>query len=775
MTAPALNPPIVSPLIVGRSPQLAVLEKFLQQVMNGSGHVLLISAEAGIGKSRLTAEAKSWAAEHGLTILQGTCFAADQALPYAPLLELLSSFVSAHKVRPGDLAAAFADPAARAVVRLLPELAAWIPEGDRAGEAATDQEQDRRLLFQALLSFFATVAASHALLVVLEDLHWSDDASLEFVHQLARRVATQPICLLLTYRGDESHGALDGLLAALDRERLAAEMPLQRLSLADVDAMVRAIFQLDRPVRGDFLDSLYTLTEGNPFFVEEVLRSLIASGDIFFSDGTWDRKPLGQLRVPRTVEDAVRRRLAALPAAARAVLEVAAVAGRRFDFELLQTLTERTESELVESMKELIAAGLVVEETADQFAFKHPLTRQAVHDGLLARERRTLHRRIADALEQRSEAHTIADEHVTPLAYHFFEAGVWTKALEYGRRAGKRAEALYAPQAVIAHLTRALEAAIQLRLPMLESVPLLRARARAKETLGDFEPAREDYEATLEIARASHAALAEWQALIDLGGLWSGREYVRGGAYFQAALERARSLDDPGALARSLNWLGNWHVNADESDRAVKLHLEALSILRDLNDRQGIAQTLDHLGMSETMRGDALKGHDYFRQALALLRELDDRRGLVTSLTVYSQRGGGNMGDLFELPPTMLVEARESCKEALAIARDIGWRSGEAFALNFLSYSLGASGAFATSIEASNAALTLAQQIEHREWTIQAHWGLSVSYLELYALPLSANACTARPGSDSRTGVGVLGALYLAAGRAGVYRPGRAR
>jgi predicted ATPase len=375
-------------------------------------------------------------------------------------------------------------PAAAQLVKLLPELATVLP--DLAPAAPLEPEQEKRRLVHAILQLFGGLAARRPLLVVLEDLHWSDDASLGVLLHLARGVADQSILVLLTYRAEEAHPSLSGILAELDRSRLAAELRLTPLSRAEVDAMLRAIFALDRPVRAEFLDAVVELTEGNPFFVEEVLTSLVAAGDMFQVPGGWERRPLDELRIPRSVQEAVRRRAAHLSEVARGVLALAAVVGRRFDFALLRELTGRDEGELLRLLKEMIDAQLVVEESAERFAFRHALTRQAIYAELLARERKALHRSTAEALER---VHTDGlDLHPADLAYHWFEAGAWAEALVHAQRAGEQAQALYAPRVVVQQFTRALEAAAHLAIA--PPVPLTRARGQAYETLGEFAAAR---------------------------------------------------------------------------------------------------------------------------------------------------------------------------------------------------------------------------------------------------------------------------------------------
>src|SRR5207244_4599323 len=175
-------------------------------------------------------------------------------------------------------------------------------------------------------------------------------------------------------------------------------------------------FDMRRFLHGELLDTLYRLTEGNPFFVEETLSSLFAAGDIFYVQGYWNRKSGSEVSIPQSVQDAVQRRTARVSEAARYVLTLAAVAGRHFDFALLQQLTQYDEHQLLQVMKELVSAQLVVEESGERFAFRHALTRQAIYTQLLIRERISLHRTFAETIENLSSA--THDGHLEYLAYH---------------------------------------------------------------------------------------------------------------------------------------------------------------------------------------------------------------------------------------------------------------------------------------------------------------------------------------------------------------------
>ena len=681
---------IVCPILIGRGSHLDTLVQFIEQAYKGYGQTVLISGEAGIGKSRLVAEAIRQARpSHSQTpspaalILEGRCFEPDRSLPYAPFLDVLRSFLASHS--PQDLAALLG-PTAADLVKLLPELAAFVPEFTPG--STLDPEQEKRRLFQALLHFFTRLAVLQPLIVVIEDIHWSDDTSLEYLLFLARHIASHPILLLLTHRSEEEHPALLALLAGLDRERLTTELTLSHLTIDEVEVMIRTILGMPRAVSADFIAAIYTPTEGNPFFIEEMLKSLATSGALIYNDGKWERKPSAEgppqgiplpdhPHLPRSVQLAVQQRLNHLSVEARDVLSFAAVVGRRFDFALLQHLTGRNEADLVRLVKELIIAQLVVEESEDVLVFRHALTRQAAYTDLLARERRSLHHSVAQTME-RIYANAL-DGRLGDLAYHFYMAGEWAKVLEYAQRAGEKAQALYAPRAAIEHYTRALEA-IQ-RLAQIPAPGLYRARAQCYELLGDSPAAREDYTRALETARATHDSQMEWQSLLDLGYLWTGLDYTQAGDYFQSALALARAINDPSLLARTLNRVGNWHMNLEEPLEGQRYHREALSIFQANSDQRGLAETLDFLGVASLMSGDLIASANYYEQAIALWRASGDRQGLVSSLVYFAGRGGIYFTSTIVSRETSTVKCTRDGEEAIALARQLGMRSSEAFAL----------------------------------------------------------------------------------------------
>jgi DNA-binding CsgD family transcriptional regulator/tetratricopeptide (TPR) repeat protein len=740
MTAP-FDASVVCPVLIGRTAEFAVFHLLLEQAKSGSGHVALLGGEAGVGKSRLVAEVKTSAEREGFLLLQGNCFQADRAFPYAPFLDLLRASFSGSSSLPRhhDLL-----PFAQELSQFLPDVTPHIPERPSLiPSSPLDPQQEQRRLFALLLHFFTEQATHQPLLCILEDLHWSDEASLELLVYLARSCTHLPLLFVLTYRSDDVSPELRHCLAAFDREHLAQDFFLQRLSRTEVDAMLRAIFARHQATPTGLLESMYTLTEGNPFFIEEILKSLLATGEIANREGVWERTLLFGTHtrsplIPRSVQDAVYQRTKQLSEEARQVLTLAAVAGRRFDLAILQQVMQIEESHLLAFMKELVAAQLVREEAPDQFVFRHALTREAVYAELLAGERRSLHRRIAETIEQGVSPPSILDAQLVDLASHFYEAGIWSKAAEYGQRAGERALILYAPRAAAEHLTRTLDA-----LSHLGGTPpavVVRARGQAYETIGEFERARADYERTLEIAQQTQNGTMQWKSLLDIGFLWAERDYSQAGQWFQRALDLAQGLADPKLHARSLNRFGNWLVNTGRVADGLHTHQEALGMFETLQDQEGMAETFDLLGMADGIYGDTVQAVEQYDRAIASLRALSDRQGLISSLTTrvaYASLSWVETTYSVGAPPE---HCSRDIMEALHLARQVDSLTGLAYVEWNAGLAFASFGEFGRGLTHAQESVRIASEIQHAQWLAAAYFTLGRVYLSLLEANLAVQA-----------------------------------
>ncbi len=701
-------------MLVGRAREIQTLERALQATQAGAGGCVLLGGEAGIGKSRLAREVCQRAVAAHFTILQGYCSEQDRVYPYAPWIDALRTFLaprSASEV--GELLGVFAPELAK----LLPELMLLLPFIQLT--PALDPSAENHRLFETLARFTASLAAAHSLLILLEDLQWSDEQSLALLYFFTRRIATLPILILATYRSEDDSPRLGHYLAKLNREHLAEDITLEPLTRPEVGQMVQAIVNAEKPINPTWLDQLMPLTEGIPFFVEEMTKNLVQAGR---PPGQWSPE-----NIPRSIQNAVQHQIANLAGGTKSILRTAAVIGERFGFSLLQSVTGEDEQALLETMKELVAAQLIVEKSMDQFAFRHAITRDVVYSTILHRERKALHRLIGETMERLSEVQ--AGSPAAPLAYHFYRAGDWQKAMEYSRLAGEKAQKLYAPREALTHFNHALEAAGNLGLPL--PLPSLRGCAQARSVLGDFDGARADYEAILQMARNTGNRDAEWQTLMDLGYVWQPRDLIRAGEYFQQTLELARTMENDSFLGQSLNRLGNWFFFRGQPRKALSLHGEALEIFQKQGDRRGIAVALQLMGMASYGIGDVIRGVAYYEQAIPILRQVDDRQSLVRALEFLSMRARLNTEVVGEINVAQLAGYSE---QAYEIAHGFDFREGEGEALSRMGICWSKVGEYERGLDLLQRAQAVGEEIDHRHLLTSVHLITGELFLNMLAL-----------------------------------------
>jgi DNA-binding CsgD family transcriptional regulator len=707
------------------------------------------------------------ALEAGFDLVLGRCVEQDSAFPFAAVVDALRAFFAGRG--PEEVRQILGGLAAE-VVKLVPELGLLLP--GLTSTPPLDPEAERRRLFEALLRVLTPPACRRPRLLLFEDVHWADRTSLDFLQFLIRRLPSCPVLLILTFRAEDSDRLWE-FLAGIRRERRVRELTLEPLSREHVGNLIRAILGPVRPDPARLVDLVYGLTEGNPFFVEEVLRTLVVGGRIRPTASGWEWQPAADLRLPESLQDVVRLRLRRLGPRARALLTVAAVIGRQFELKVLADLTGLNEPEVLRLLNRLVTAQVITETSVGRFAFRHPIIREAVYQDLTGTERWLMHRPVARVLEGAGASESaLAD-----LSYHYFSAGAWAEALQYTELAGEQAWAFHAPEEAVAHFSRALEAALRLGCPVPVRVRLLHARGRAAERAGYADAARRDYAEAVCLARTAGDRVGEWEGTINLGLLWASRNYARARQHLDEALELAQILGEPALFAHSLNRVGNLAANVSDPGLAVDYHLQALEIFRQLDDRRGTAVTLDLLGMAAQLNSDLVGAVGWLRQAADLFRRLGDPQGLAASLASLVVCAATHPHDL-SVPGIPLAEGLAAGDSALALSQGIGWRAGTAYTLGALALGLGLGGDYGAALAAGRSALQVAEEVEHRQWAIAAHRALGRLYLDIFALPEArrhlelAWQLAADLGSWVWSGyvAAALASVYIAQGEFGLAR-----
>jgi class 3 adenylate cyclase/tetratricopeptide (TPR) repeat protein len=640
---------------VGRQAERDVLAQAWKGAQQGSRAVVLIGGEPGMGKTRLATEAARAAHREGATVLLGVCDE-DLAVPYQPFVEALRHFLA---VAPADHLADRLGERAGELVRLVPELAQRLP--GLAPLPAADADTERYLLFEAVAGFLAAASRECPTLLLLDDVHWATKPTLLMLRHVVRSAAALSLLVVVTYRDADltrTH-PLTELLADLRRESGVERVALRGFSDAEAVTFVEAVagHQMAEDAEVGLAQAVHAESEGNPFFMREILRHLAESGAVFQEDGRWTyRGDVEALGIPESVREVIGRRLSRLSESTGRLLTLGAVIGRSFDLAVLGDLAGMPLLAVIDGIEEAAAAALVreVPGAAGRYTFAHALVRHTLYEELSAPRRMELHRAVGATLE--SLAGTRRGEYSAELAHHWLAAipalGVTVadtdKAAEYAEQAGLRAMASLAYEEAVGHFEGALRA-VALLGDVAPRARLLANLGEAQRCAGD--PAHRD--TLLEAGRLAlergDAELAARAALANQRG-----QYSRIGSVDPervAALEttlQALGPEDTPARARLLASLAS-ELHFTHVSRPHDLVQEALAVARRLGDPTTVAQVLA-AGWFANWTPDNLAERSEIAEELSWLAgELGDRilefhAGVALYLTA-AQRGDLEQAD----------------------------------------------------------------------------------------------------------------------------------
>ena len=593
---------------VGRTGVLEELRSHWASVTRGQRRVVLLAGEPGIGKTRLTGEFCRAAHAEGATVLAGRCFE-EMLIPYQPFVEALRQYVA--DCPPAELTVQVS-PHRRELAALVPELE--LTPGGASGDRA-EAEPERFRLFEAVASLVSDASMARSVVMVLDDLHWADDASLLLLRHIVRATEGSRLMILGTYRKTELEpgSELRIALAELRRARALHQLELGGLAERDVAALIAA--RVGDDVQESFARQVAERTEGNPLFIEELLRHVDDPAGLTLVD----------LALPESVTELLLRRLQRLGESCRRALAVAAVAGREFDLAVLGRVLDRSVEELAELLEGAVQGHVLLEEAATigRYRFAHPLIRETIYGDVSFTRRALLHRRVGEAIES-LHAHRL-DQHAGTLAHHYQAAGDVEKAFEYHGRAANEAERSSAPETAFEHLTGAI-AAGELLGRAVHTDAVMRALHSRRAWIGHFtateEVVRRDYALALEGARAAGDRSLEMQLLNGLGTRWHVRDSAASARYHEQSLEIAKQLHDTAGQVSALNRLSLVYANQLDLERALELGERALTLARASDDERAESRALDSLKFVALMLGDTRR----LEELTSLLADAQRRR-----------------------------------------------------------------------------------------------------------------------------------------------------
>ena len=562
---------------IGREEERADLRRHLEEALAGRGSLVLIGGEPGVGKTRL-AEELSWEADQrGARVLAGYCSQMEGGLPYMPWVGILEQAVG--RARSAEALRELLGGSAGEIARIVPQIRRLFD--DIPPPMDLPPEQERRYLFNSIRDFIGRAAELRPMLLVLDDLHWADEPTLLLLEHVAESLHDVPLLVLGTYRDVELEveRPLARTLEELLRRRLAQRISLKRLDRPAVAAMMAGLVGQDPPP--DVVGVVFAETEGNAFFVEEVVRHLMEEGRLIDEAGRWRSDVVvNEVDVPESLRLVIGRRLQRLTEPSRKVLAAAAAIGRHFETGLLEAVAAGDEDEVLDALESAETARLIAAtDGGERFEFAHELIRQTLLAGISTLRLQRLHRKLAEAIE--ASLGDRADERAEEIVHHLLNAGSGTdadKLLRYLTVAGRRAMDAAAWEDALGHFENALslvEGRTRARAEALVNLGL------ALRSLGRIEDAatawREALDLYTEVDEAEAAAELCAQLAYDLG--YSGRavqglEFVQRGLAISAGMRSAARVRLVASGSSYLAWAGQREEAAAQAEEALALAVE---------------------------------------------------------------------------------------------------------------------------------------------------------------------------------------------------------
>jgi class 3 adenylate cyclase/tetratricopeptide (TPR) repeat protein len=567
----------------GRRAELSVLHTCLDKAMSGHGQLVTVTGDPGVGKSRLVFEFRHGLDRNAVTVLQGRCQSFGMATPYLPFIDTLRRGLHLREGESSD------DVHGKVVANILsidPALKQYLPHylhllsiPSRAHRLAEDLQgvELRQALERALVSLIASNSRRKPIVWIVEDWHWTDDASTGALKNLVGIMGAFPLMVIVLYRPEYT--------GSWENTEHHTQIALGPLDVQDTGAIIKAVLNASSLPTG-FAGLVHERTGGNPFFTEEISTALLEQGHVAVLNGRAEMSgPLETLDLPETVQATIRTRIDRLDRESREVLRVASVLGREFTGRLLQQVC-RVGAKLAQVLDRLRAQDLVQTvrlAPEPQYMFKHVLTQVVVYETLLHQQRKALHAAAGNAIEALYGDRL--EEHYEALAYHFSRSGNNAKAVCYLGLAGDKAAGVFSLPESRKHYR--------------DAIALLDSQERSPDRM------RERIDLTLKLAKASHYATSE--------------ELLR---TLEVARDYAKNLGDKHRLARVAYWMGGVYRMLGNHPQVFAVLSECMKLAKALEDEELQAFSFHVMGRACYLTGDYAKGVQYMQEGIAISERL---------------------------------------------------------------------------------------------------------------------------------------------------------
>ncbi len=628
---------------VNREEELKLLDGHMKSVLDEEGRLVLLKGEAGSGKSCLAEMFENRCKENGYKILKGRCLYYESADPFIPFFEALGDYIERDDKKEDS------EPDNLSVSSISMSLVGARQKDETAQISVSDK---RELMFERVTNAIMKISRDQPILFYLDDLQWIDEASSLLLHHLTMNISRERVLILGAYRDEElslseKEVPLEKILKKIRDVKNVHQIDVNRLTFKATSKMIKKLLN-SQDLPQSFLLMVYRETEGNPYYVVEMLNSMVGEGVIDPYSYTWDpERELADISIPESIKDITTRRISQLSRDEKKVLMYASILGTEFDFELLEHAVKMDVIELLDIIEYLESQGLINEkEGADEkeiYRFNHIQLRIALYDNMGASRRRVLHKQVGDTIEEMHEEDL--DEHYYTLSRHFYEGKDFEKAYKYSLKASEKALESYAIESALDYLvnraSRSLKKATGIEDVDEKEIELLKKIGELAYYTSEWDMSIKAYEDLLKKVVELGDKKQEGETLRKMGHLY--REIQRYGKAlesFENALKIAEELEDHEGLADANRGLGYIHWREGELEEAIEHYEIAIDEAKKIENKRILAFTFIEMGNIYSIKGDTDIGIQYYKRSLPTLNVQRSYRELARA---YNNIGDGYM------------------------------------------------------------------------------------------------------------------------------------
>jgi predicted ATPase len=681
---------------VGRENELRLLKYGIEQANEDRGSILFLTGEAGVGKTRLAEELKVQEFGFDIEFLTGRCLYREGTDPYLPFIEMFQGYLSTHPYLATKILDSF-NTQASVIFDIAPEgrgRYSQKPESDDVSktkktekkdqkneqpsevttkEVTSDEEiQDTQILegkhrmFETVLKIIIDMAKTKPLVLFLDDLQWADAASLHLLHYIARNISKQPIFIIGAYRPEDmvhTRGTiqpLDELITRLGAENLFTTVELRRLNHEETKNMVADLLGIVS-VPQDFADVIYNETEGNPFFVLEVMRTLIENAALSIQEGklVMNISPK-EIIIPTSIRELIKLRLQRLADKYVEVLEYASVIGIQFDLERLNNIIDLPESTLISILGKLTEPRFIcdVEDCNGlNWKFTHNKTHEVIYTGINDNKKKMIHLKLAKYLEE-SKTDNIS-EVVYDLAYNFYHGRDFDSALSYSIEGGEKAIKAYANKDALDLYNISLNSLRRLDDKLARSseyqekkIEVLSKLGMLNKTMGEWDKALEYYEQIISICDDLNNLKKKSRTYLNIGWIYQQRSFwTEAENYFKKSLQIAELARDDNTIAEAYYGLGAVYEREGQMENAINCYSTSRKFAEQNEDLLNLAKAHNAFGRVYNQQGIYNKAVDHKKKSILLLEKLQDLPELAKAYTsialTFYDMGDSNKNIMF--------------------------------------------------------------------------------------------------------------------------------